>query len=105
MRYLFFSLLICSSALTTAQVGVNTDMPEQALDVNGKLAIGDDNEAPTEGTLRYNATDQVFEGFDGTEWTSLTNEPNLSNGGSIPAGAIPVYGSSTAYLLTTMLKI
>lgn len=80
----------------TAQVGINTDTPEQALDVNGKLAIGDDDEDPTEGTLRYNTTDLVFEGFDGTEWTRLTNEPNLSNGGSIPAGAIPVYGASPA---------
>lgn len=58
----------------TAQVGVNTDTPEQALDINGKVKVGDDATAPTEGTIRYNSTEKTFEGFNGTSWLKLGEE-------------------------------
>lgn len=92
---LLFLLLLAGTFTAYAQVGINTDDPAQTLDVNGKLAIADDAFEPTEGTLRFNATTRIFEGHDGTEWSALTNVPALG-GGAIPAGAIPVYGNSTA---------
>lgn len=63
---LFVGLFIIFSNSITAQVGVNNDMPEQALDVNGKIKLGDDATTPTEGTIRYNSATKTFEGFDGT---------------------------------------
>ena len=73
MRFatLFLTLLFSSFA-ATAQVGVNNANPEQALDVSGKIKLTDDATAPTAGTLRYNATEDDFQGYNGTEWKSLT---------------------------------
>lgn len=79
-----------------AQVGVNTPNPSQTLDVNGKLEIGDDQITPTEGTLRYNDATKNFEGFNGTGWSALNNEPQFVNNDAIPEGAIVVYGESPA---------
>ncbi|WP_157976233.1 hypothetical protein [Lewinella sp. IMCC34191] len=56
-----------------AQVGVNTTEPEQALDVNGKIQVGDDAMAPTAGTMRYNGSEADFQGYDGKDWKSFTN--------------------------------
>tara|TARA_R110000868_G_scaffold122768_1_gene325508 strand:- start:1131 stop:1811 length:681 start_codon:yes stop_codon:yes gene_type:complete len=67
--FIFFNL--------SAQVGINTDTPEQALDVNGKLKIGDDSNTPNEGSMRYNFTTKAFEGFNGTEWLNLSPDNSL----------------------------
>tara|TARA_R110002049_G_scaffold95397_1_gene234255 strand:- start:1845 stop:2477 length:633 start_codon:yes stop_codon:yes gene_type:complete len=61
----------------SAQVGINTDSPEQALDVNGKLKIGDDSNTANEGTIRFNSITKGFEGFNGTEWLSLNPDNSL----------------------------
>lgn len=58
--------------ISVAQVGINTDTPEQALDVNGKIKIGDDTASAIAGTIRFNPATQDFEGFNGMEWLSLT---------------------------------
>lgn len=58
---------------TMAQnVGVGTQAPQQKLDVNGKLKIGNDNATPQAGTVRFNNATRDFEGYTGTEWKSLT---------------------------------
>tara|TARA_R110002049_G_scaffold95397_1_gene234256 strand:- start:2532 stop:3170 length:639 start_codon:yes stop_codon:yes gene_type:complete len=57
----------------SAQVGINTDTPSQALDINGKIEIGDDAATPTEGTIRYNSTTKGFEGYNGTNWVAFDN--------------------------------
>ena len=81
-------LACCLTSLTlAAQVDINTNTPEQTLDVNGKIKLTDDATAPSAGTLRYNATGDDFEGYDGTTWKSLTR---ASSG--LPAGALPIYG-------------
>lgn len=86
-----FLLLFCFSSLTLfAQVGVNNNSPEQALDVNGKIKMTDDGTTPSAGTMRYNAAETDFEGYNGSEWKSLTVDGG--GGGGLPSGAIPVYG-------------
>lgn len=86
-------LLIFTAANLSAQVGINTDDPEQALDVQGRISVADDNTPATEGAIRFNQSTRQFEGYDGTEWSTFDNEPQLS-GGAIPTGAIPVYGET-----------
>ncbi len=60
------------------ETGFETTNPSQRVHVNGKLKIGDDSKAPSEGTIRYNSTNNSFEGYDGTKWINL--------GGSSPYG-------------------
>ena len=65
-------VLLATTSILSAQVGVNEPNPSQTLDVNGKVEISDDNRAPTDGTLRYNDGAADFEGYTGGEWRSLT---------------------------------
>lgn len=53
-------------------VGINTIDPLATLDVNGKIKLGDDEDEPVEGMIRYNIEEQDFEGYDGVCWRSLT---------------------------------
>lgn len=90
------TLLLLAFSFATAsqaQVGVNNANPEQALDVGGKVKIGDDAAAPTAGTLRFDDTAEAFEGYDGTAWRSLT-----AGGGLPTSGAYPI--SSEVFQLT-----
>lgn len=74
MKYLL--VLLCCAFLAApaarAQVGVNQAKPEQTLDVNGKIKVGDDAAIPTDGTVRYNAAEGDFEGRTGGNWKSFT---------------------------------
>jgi FG-GAP repeat len=54
------------------KLGINTSSPTQTMEVAGKLKLGDDLVTPQAGTVRWNATSHNFEGFNGTEWLSLT---------------------------------
>lgn len=72
MRQLSFFLLLFTSPFIQAQVGVGTATPTQELDVDGKIKISNDGRTPTAGTLRYSAFSDDFEGYNGTEWKSLT---------------------------------
>jgi hypothetical protein len=63
---------------TLGNTGFGTTNPKQKVHINGKIEIGDDATAPTEGTIRYNSTSKTFEGYDGTKWIPL--------GGSSPYG-------------------
>jgi hypothetical protein len=40
--------------------------------IRGNLTIADDTNTPVAGTMRYNSTLSDFEGYNGTEWKSLT---------------------------------
>lgn len=66
----------------TPKVGVNTSMPGQSLQVNGKIQLGDDLVAPVAGTIRWNNSSNDFEGFDGTQWLSLTKKDATGGWGS-----------------------
>ena len=70
----------------SAQVGVNNPNPEQALDVTGKIKVGDDATAPSDGTIRYNGPEGSFEGYADGEWESL-------NKSAAPENPIPFLAS------------
>ena len=73
----YFLLLLLLPLGVSAQVGVNTTAPEQALDVNGKIQVGDDARDPTAGAIRYDGSKADFQGFDGRDWKSFTSvSPN-----------------------------
>lgn len=44
------------------------------LEVEGKIQIGNDASPETGGMIRYNQVTKDFEGYDGTEWLSLTTK-------------------------------
>lgn len=88
---LLVGFALCVLPKGAAQVGVNNDTPTQTLDVNGKIKVSDDATAPESGTIRFNDGNGTFEGYDGAEWTSLTNSPT-----GLPSGAIAVYGRSSS---------
>ena len=91
MKTKLFILFLFTLALSlSAQVGVNNNDPEQALDVNGKVKITDDDTDPTAGTMRYNDSDKQFEGYDGAQWNSF----NTKKSGALPSNSIPVFGWS-----------
>ena len=77
--------LLASTPCFTQNVGISTTTPSQKLDVNGKIKIGNDAATPVAGTIRYNDVLLDFEGFNGTEWKSLTasynNAPQVNNAG------------------------
>ena len=56
----------------TGFLGLNTTLPMQRLDVNGKIKLGNDDNPSVAGTIRWNEVTSDFEGFNGTEWLSLT---------------------------------
>lgn len=71
-KLIFLILLFIALTLpAAAQVGVNKPNPEQALDVNGKIKIADDGAVPSEGTIRYNNSEESFEGYTDGEWQSF----------------------------------
>lgn len=64
-----------SNAMTVmknGKVGVGTDTPEATLDVDGAIGLGDAGESPQAGMVRWNSTNEDFEGYDGSKWISLT---------------------------------
>lgn len=83
-----------------AQVGINNPSPSQALDVAGKIKVGNDDTAPEAGTIRYNRSTNTFEGFDGTEWSVFNADPDGGNngGGNVPAsGAVVMSRFSSGF--------
>ncbi|OAV44063.1 hypothetical protein [Lewinella sp. 4G2] len=79
MRFLFtYTLLLTVLTGLSAQVGVNNPNPEQALDVNGKIKLTDDNVTPEAGTIRYNTSEGDFEGHNGSEYISLTKSSSVA---------------------------
>lgn len=88
MKYFFLLLLfsfLCLGDLS-AQVGINNPNPSQALDVSGKIKVGDDQIAPVAGTIRYNRVSKTFEGYDGTEWSVFN--PDSEDDSVVPSGSV-----------------
>ncbi|WP_020566955.1 hypothetical protein [Neolewinella persica] len=90
MRALTLFLLLLTGSFLQAQVGVGTNAPTQELDVNGKLKISNDGRTPTAGTLRYTTVSDDFEGYDGREWKSLTEQKSTGT----PSNPVPYVGRS-----------
>lgn len=99
MRFLYIFLFCLTGGLIHAQVGVGTETPTQELDVDGKLKIANDGRTPTAGTLRYTTVSDDFEGYDGTEWKSLTEQK--SNG--TPSDPVAYVGRSSPVSVGNLL--
>ncbi|GLR18809.1 FG-GAP repeat protein [Portibacter lacus] len=82
-----------SDEISNPKVGINNISPSQAMDVAGKIKLGDDNTLPEEGTIRWNASIKDFEGFNGSEWLSFTK----NEGGNWGNKDITENGNFAAY--------
>jgi len=65
------------------RVGIGTTSPNQSLDVNGKIEIGDDANPVSAGAIRWTGTS--FEGYDGSTWKALDVQ-STSGGGWTDVG-------------------
>ncbi len=55
-------------------VGIGLNAPKEKLEVSGAIKIGNNNDAnPEPGTIRWNASNSDFEGYNGIKWVSFTN--------------------------------
>ncbi len=91
-----FLIFLGSWQVSAQNIGLATNTPSQKLDINGKLKIADDAATPTAGTMRWNATKQDFEGFDGVKWLSLTNTQSNTIGQADEQGKLLNYQAATA---------
>jgi uncharacterized protein (TIGR02145 family) len=70
---LLITLMSVTTISTAQNVGIGVDTPSVKLDVAGELRISaSENPAPIAGTMRWNEESTDFEGYNGTEWVSLT---------------------------------
>lgn len=63
---------------TGGNIGIGTNDPTTALQVNGSLRVGDGGETcdgSVEGSVRYDTAAKVFEGCDGVSWKELVSSP------------------------------
>ncbi|XLQ20013.1 MAG: tail fiber protein [Candidatus Moraniibacteriota bacterium] len=80
---------------TSGNVGIGTNTPQEALDVDGAIRLGSTTNTIA-GNIRWTGTD--FEGYNGTQWKSFTS-PDLSfldltdTPSSYIAGSIPYTNS------------
>jgi len=60
-------------------VGIGTSTPQAELDVNGVIKVGEGSSSatPVAGMIRWNSALEDFEGYNGSQWLSLSK----SNGG------------------------
>jgi len=54
------------------RVGVNTTNPRATFDVAGEIKLGTNTRPAEAGMVRWNPATQDFEGYNGTDWLSLT---------------------------------
>ncbi|MFC2176501.1 phage tail protein [Bacteroidota bacterium] len=89
MKKTLLLLTIAATSLASyAQDGLgvgNTD-PQEMLDVSGAVRIGETviSSPVNPGTIRWNSTDEQFEGWDGTQWVVF----GAGGGGAVPKGTI-----------------
>lgn len=72
------------------KVGIGTTSPTETLDIQGAVRLGD-TATTNPGTIRWTGSD--FEGYNGSEWVSLTKP---SPGSGVPQGAIIMWSGSTS---------
>lgn len=65
---------------TSKYVGIGTSTPSEKLQGDGAIVVGNNsNTSPVAGTIRWNATTEDFEGYDGYAWRSLTSAKVFGN--------------------------
>ena len=82
----------------TKRLGIGTNTPVTALDVNGGIKFGTESSicnATFAGTARYNSTSHVLELCNGTTWTEISSGSGSGVGETIPAGTVVAYTTST----------
>ncbi len=57
-------------------VGINNNNPREMLEIGGRIRIGNALGTAPAGTMRWNGTD--FQGYNGSEWKSLTSKWTVS---------------------------
>lgn len=64
----------------SGNTGLGTTTATEKLQINGALRLAGDasSEAPSAGTVRWNPNNSDFEGYDGTNWKSLTGTPSTN---------------------------
>ena len=65
------SLIVTGGSYFQGNVGIGVLAPTESLEVNGGVKVGNSTNTNA-GTIRWTGTD--FEGYNGTEWKSLTAE-------------------------------
>lgn len=75
-KLLFTGLLLSLLSPAFAQnVGIGTAVPNQKLDVEGWIELGDETQGgsgpATEGSIRYNNASNIVEYYDGTAWVAI----------------------------------
>ena len=66
-------------ATEDGSVGIGTTTPVEKIDVDGAIKIGN-TETLNEGTIRWTGED--FQGYDGSDWESLTGKDPYTKGGT-----------------------
>ncbi len=96
----FYNQSTLALQLRSGNTGLGTT-PTQRLEVNGKIKLSDDGQAPSAGTLRY-VTGQ-FEGYDGADW-HVFNEPEDTFYCSVSAATFrPVSSAVTTWEISEVL--
>lgn len=80
------SYITCNSCPELpGMIGVNSTQPESILDVAGEVRIGSTGIDAKAGMIRWNEGSGDFEGYNGSEWVSLTQrEANGTWGSEVP---------------------
>jgi hypothetical protein len=87
-----WSITVYYDVAVLPKVAVNHTTPLSALDINGKIKIGNDVAVAEAGNIRWNDGAKDLEGFDGEYWYSLTGKSALNaNTVGQQSGAIPIY--------------
>ena len=71
MKNLFIVLVLGCCSLTWGH-------GQAMLEVDGKIKIADDNSSAESGMIRWNTSTSDFEGYNGSEWVSLTQSLSFS---------------------------
>ncbi len=66
------------------KIGINDSTPESVLDVDGEIKIGQSALNPVAGMMRWNDVNNDFEGYNGSQWLSLTQSNQSGQWGVLP---------------------
>lgn len=107
MKTLYTIIAVC--VLATGQLlaqtdglGVDVADPQEKLDVNGAVRIGTTTNTNT-GTIRWSGTD--FEGYNGTEWVSLTTPESAEAWSATNTGGVDSQSWTTIPGLTVTFTL
>lgn len=72
----------------SGNTGIGVAAPAQKLEVNGGVKIGYTTVEAGEGVLRYDASQNNFEGYDGNNWSAIDDRKNDLEIGDVAFGGI-----------------